>query len=47
MLIAEEYRFANCELRTMTNDLLTKGKIIKIGTDYLEISNDLGSSSLV
>lgn len=46
MLIAEEYRFANCELRTMGNDLLTKGKIIKIGTDFLEISNDLGSSSL-
>lgn len=46
MLIAEEYRFANCELRTMTNDLLTKGKIIKIGSDFLEISNDLGSSSI-
>jgi len=46
VLIAEEYRFANCELRTMGNDLLTKGKIIKIGTDFLEISNDLGSSSL-
>ncbi len=46
MLIAEEYRFANCELRTMGNDLLTKGKIIKIGSDFLEISNDLGSSSL-
>lgn len=46
MLIAEEYRFANCELRTMENDLLTKGKIIKIGSDFLEISNDLGSSSL-
>lgn len=46
MLIEEEYRFANCELKTMDNDLLTKGKIIKIGDDFLEISNDSGSSSL-
>ena len=46
MLIDEGYRFANCELRTLNNDLLTKGKIIKIGSDFLEISNDLGSSSL-
>lgn len=46
MLIAEEYRFANCELRTISNDLLTKGKIIKIGSDFLEISNELGSTSL-
>lgn len=46
MLIAEEYRFANCELRTINNDLLTKGKIIKIGSDFLEISNELGSTSL-
>lgn len=46
MLIAEEYRFSNCELRTLNNDLLTKGKIIKIGIDFLEISNELGSTSL-
>lgn len=46
MLIDEEYRFANCELRTISNDLLTKGKIIKIGSDFLEISNELGSTSL-
>lgn len=46
MLIDEEYRFANCELRTINNDLLTKGKIIKIGSDFLEISNELGSTSL-
>jgi len=46
VLIAEEYRFANCELRTISNDLLTKGKIIKIGSDFLEISNELGSTSL-
>ena len=45
-LIDEGYRFASCELRTQGNDLLTKGKIIKIGPDFLEISNDLGSSSL-
>ena len=47
VLISEEYRFANCELRTMDNDLLNKGKIIKIGSDFLEISNDLGSASLL
>jgi len=46
VLIDEEYRFANCELRTINNDLLTKGKIIKIGSDFLEISNELGSTSL-
>lgn len=47
MMIDEGYRFAMCELRTMDNDLLTKGKIIKIGSDFLEISNDLGVESLV
>ena len=46
-LIDEGYRFALCELRTQGNDLLTKGKIIKIGPDFLEITNNLGSFSLI
>lgn len=45
-MIAQSYRFAFCELRTMENDLLTKGQIIKVGSDFLEVSNDLGSASL-
>ncbi|MGL5978349.1 MAG: PilZ domain-containing protein [Erysipelotrichaceae bacterium] len=45
-MLPQSYRFAFCELRTMENDLLTKGQIIKIGADFLEVSNDLGSASL-
>lgn len=40
------YTNALCELKTLGNDLLTTGVIRKIGPDFLEITNAMGSSSL-
>ena len=46
LALPKEYQDALCELKTLSNDLLTTGQIRKIGADFLEITNAMGSSSL-
>lgn len=46
LALPAEYHGALCELKTLSNDLLTTGVIQKIGEDFLEISNALGTSSI-
>ena len=47
MLLDQSYYEAFCELKTVHDELLTTGKIIKIGDDFLEFSNDEGVKSLL
>jgi len=46
MLLDQSYYEAFCELKSVHDELLTTGKIIKIGDDFLEFSNDEGVKSL-
>lgn len=47
MLLDQSYYEAFCELKSVHDELLTTGKIIKIGDDFLEFSNDEGVKSLL
>lgn len=47
MLLDQSYYEAFCELKTVHDELLTTGKIIKIGDDFLEFSNEEGVKSLL
>jgi len=47
MLVDQSYIDAYCELKSIHHDSLASGKIIKIGDDFLEFSNDEGIKSLL
>lgn len=47
MLLDQSYTEAYCELKSVHNESLASGKIIKIGDDFLEFSNDEGVKSLL
>lgn len=46
-MIDKQYQYALCEIRTKDNDLIAKGKIVLVGSDFLEISNDVCAASLL
>lgn len=46
-MLDKSYLNTVCELKTLENELLTKGKIIKVDDTFIEISNDFGVDSII
>lgn len=45
-MLDQTYLNTVCELRTLENELLTKGKIIKVDSTFIEFSNDFGVDTI-